>query len=58
MRKTDPFSISYHISLSFDYSGLLNYLFGVDRKKEVTKEQFKKLQTGKLNIDDVVGVSC
>jgi len=29
-------------------SGLLNYLFGVDRKKEVTKEQFKKLQTDLL----------
>jgi hypothetical protein len=29
------------------HSGLLNYLFGVNREKVLTKEHLKKLQMGK-----------
>jgi hypothetical protein len=29
------------------HSGLLNYLFGVNREKALTKEHLKKLQIGK-----------
>jgi hypothetical protein len=31
------------------HSGLLNYLFGVNREKVLTKDRFKKLQSGESN---------
>ena len=36
-------------TLDKKYSGLMNYLFGKDRKKEINKEQFLKLQQDLIN---------
>jgi hypothetical protein len=32
------------------HSGLLNYMFGINREKVLTKESFKKLQSGDLTV--------